>query len=222
VVTREEYSHARRFLAHFDRIYTLSYDLLLYWALMQKGIQPEVALDDGFRTPDDGRTEYVTWDVERADAQSVFYLHGALHVFDAGHEIKKYTWINTGIPLIDQIRDALGRNLYPLFVSEGESRQKLSKIKHSDFLSRAYRSFSKIGGSLFVYGHSMAPNDDHILRLIQKNSCSQVFVGLYGDPGCGTNRTIRERSCGIAKERPKARPLEVRFYDAASARVWRD
>lgn len=220
-VSDDEYAHARRFLSNFKSIYSVNYDLLLYWALMQQEIEPQIRFDDGFRQPDDGRADYVTWEVEKTDGQNVFYLHGALHVFDAGHEIQKYTWINTGVPLIDQIRGALEENLYPLFVSEGDSRQKLSKIKHSEFLGRGYRSFAKIGGGLFIYGHSFAANDEHILRLIEKNKCSQVLVGLYGDPDSTANRKIRDRTQAIVGARPATRRLEAHFYDAASAHVWR-
>jgi hypothetical protein len=187
---------------------------------MQQELKPEVAFDDGFRTPDEGPEDYVTWDVEKTDQQNVFYLHGALHIFDAGSEIQKYTWINTGVPLIDQIREALERNLYPLFVAEGESDGKVTRIRHSDFLARAYRSFAKIGGSLFIYGHSMAPNDEHIVRLIGKSRIRQLFIGLYGDPESPDNRRIRARAAALAASRSRTRQLAVAFFDAESVRVW--
>lgn len=222
-ITEDEYRHARSFLVNFNRVYTLNYDLLLYWTLMQEELEPTRPFDDGFRTPDEGPCEYVTWDVEKTNTQDIFYLHGALHVFDGGHELQKYTWINTGVPLIEQVRSALANDLYPLFVAEGDSRQKLEKIRHSDFLSRAYRSFSQISGALFVYGHSMAAHDEHIARLIEKNrKVSSLYVGLYGDPTSPSNRSVRERVHAIAAARPPGRPLEVCFYDAASAAVWRD
>lgn len=214
------YSRCRTFLANFNTIYTLSYDLLLYWAVMQQELEPPLQLDDGFRTPEDGPAEYVTWEVERTNAQSLFYLHGALHIFDAGVEIQKYTWANTGTALIDQIRAALLSNRYPLFVAEGESSQKLARIKHSDFLGRAYRSFSQITGALFIYGHSMAANDHHIIRLIEKNKVSQLFVGLHGDPTSSGNQNIIQRAQQIAAVRPHFRPVHVQYFSAASAHVW--
>lgn len=216
----DAYRRCRAFLAGFGSIYTLNYDLLLYWALMQEELEPRLNADDGFRTPDDGPQDYVTWEVEKTDHQSVFYLHGALHIFDAQAEIKKYTWINTGVPLIDQIRDALNNGLYPLFVAEGESRQKIARIKHNEFLSRAYRSFAKIGGALYLYGHSMAPNDEHIIRLIEKNKVSQLHVALYGNPLGDGNQRMIDRALKIQKARPAKRPVEVSFFDAASAHVW--
>jgi uncharacterized protein DUF4917 len=216
----DAYKRCREFLAYFGSIYTLNYDLLLYWALMQEELEPQLKADDGFRTPDDGPQDYVSWEVEKTDQQSVFYLHGALHIFDAETEIKKYTWINTGIPLIDQIREALNNGLYPLFVAEGESKQKLARIKHNEFLSRAYRSFAKIGGALYVYGHSMAPNDEHIIRLIEKNRVGQLHIALYGNPLSEANQRIVDRALKIQKARPAKRPIEVSFFDAATAHVW--
>lgn len=214
------YERCRAFLSCFNTIYTLNYDLLLYWTLMQDELEPYVESDDGFRTPDDGPHDYVTWEVEKTDTQKIFYLHGALHIFDGGAEIKKYTWVNTGIPLIDQIRDALQHNLYPLFVAEGESGQKLTRIKHNEFLGRAYRSFAKIGGGLYVYGHSMAENDEHIIRLIEKNKVTHLFVGLYGPSTSAGNQKIIERTFKIQGARSAKRQLELYFFDAATAQVW--
>ena len=219
-VTPAQYVACRRFLSYFKRIYTLNYDLLLYWAIMQEELEPIVSSDDGFRTPESGEAEYVTWEVEKTDHQNVFYLHGALHVFDAGSELQKFTWINTGIPLIDQIRDALQRGLYPLFVAEGASDQKLARIKHSDYLSRGYRSFAKIGGTLFIYGHSLAENDDHLIGLITVNKVSELFVSIFGDPHSDENIALISKAENLARERPRRNKLKVWFYRAESARVW--
>ena len=219
-VANQAYERCRAFLSCFITVYTLNYDLLLYWALMQDELEPHIDSDDGFRTPDDGPADYVTWEVEKTDSQKIFYLHGALHIFDGGTEIKKYTWVNTGVPLIDQIRKALLHNLYPLFVAEGSTAQKLTRIKHNEFLGRAYRSFSKIGGCLYVYGHSMAVNDEHIIKLIEKNKVAHLFVGIYGDPGWAGNQHIIKRVLEIKAARPQKRPIEIDFFDAASANVW--
>jgi hypothetical protein len=206
-------------LAHFNKIYTLNYDLLLYWTLMHDELEPEVPCDDGFRTPEEGAQEYVTWEPGRYK-QNIYFLHGALHVFDAKVEVQKYTWVNTGIRLIEQIRNALDEGKYPIFVAEGESPQKFERIRHSDFLSKAYRSFQEISGALFVYGHSMADNDDHIIRLIGKGKLSELFVGIYGNPESAANLQIVRKAEYLETMRPRKRPLHVEYFDAASAAVW--
>lgn len=133
-ITVKAYTACRKFLSNFECIYTLNYDLLLYWALMQNEISPKLRSDDGFREPEDGPNTYVTWDVQNTNQQNIFYLHGALHIFDAGHEIQKYTWSNTGERLINQIRQALDESKFPIFVAEGRSDEKLAHIQHSNFL----------------------------------------------------------------------------------------
>jgi hypothetical protein len=217
-ITDHAYAACRIFLAPFEDIYTVNYDLLLYWAQMHED-STELSHDDGFRTPEAGAAEYVSWDIEKSDSQSTFYLHGALHIFDTGAELVKYTWINTGVRLIDQVREALTTNRFPVFVSEGDSASKLARIRHSDFLSRSFRSFAKIGGALFVYGLSFADNDEHILKLIGRGKLKTLYVSIYGDPSSTDNQRIIRRAQTLDQGKRKL-PLGVRFFDAQSASVW--
>ena len=217
----EEYKACRHFLANFHTVYTLNYDLLLYWAQMHTDEGEDPSSDDGFRKPeDDFESAYVVWEPDQSHEQNMWFLHGALHVFDSGTEIQKYTWRNTGIRLIDQIRAALSKNYFPLFVSEGTSAQKYERIRHNDYLAKAYRSFSSIQGALFIYGHSLAENDDHYLRCIQKGKLSQLYVGLYGDPGSEANKFIIRRANQLSNGRRTRNPLGVSYFDAATAKVW--
>ncbi len=221
-ITAEQYASCRRFLSHFDtgKIYTLNYDLLLYWTLMQSELEPNVQSDDGFRDPENRDESFVTWEVENSDQQRVHYLHGALHIYDAGSDLKKFTWSKTNIALIDQIRASLERREYPLIVTEGKSEQKKGRIHHSNFLGRSFRSFSKIGGSLFIYGHSLAPNDEHLLRRIDQGRTKKVFVGIYGDPASERNQAIIERARKFKTRRRNGSPPDIYFFDASTAHVW--
>lgn len=225
-ISDDEYNHCRTFLNHFcmSNIYSLNYDLLLYWVLMHfRETENELRCDDGFRKPDTGEEQYVSWDIENTNKQNVFHLHGALYLFDAGAVLKKYTWSNTGIRLIDQVRDALNHDLFPLIVSEGSTKEKQEKIMHSSYLSRSQRSISNISGSLFIYGHSLADNDDHILKLISKKGCKvrNLFVSLYGSATSESNIAIIRKAEQIKSARNQNNPLELYFYDAESAHVWR-
>lgn len=215
-----EYTACRQFIANFDSVYTLNYDLLLYWAQMhtEEGVQP--SSDDGFRKPeDDYDAAYVTWEPGNSHKQNTWFLHGALHLFDAGSEIQKYTWVNTGIRLIEQIRDALKRDYFPIFVAEGTSNEKLIRIRHNDYLAKAYRSFTEISGALFVYGHSLAENDEHYLKRIERGKMSHLYVGIYGDPDTPDNKVIIARAKKMNVQRRRT-ALNVQFFDASSAKVW--
>lgn len=227
----EEYASAKRFLTNFDGgIYTVNYDLLLYWTLLQDG-EPKIRSDDGFRSdPDEEEAEWVVWDGYEGYAQRVFYLHGGLHLYDAGSQLRKITWSRTGIPLIDQIREALSQDIYPHVVTEGSSQQKLARIEHSPYLHRGLKSLNTCGGSLFVYGHSLAENDEHIVARIENSKIESLFVSLHGDCDSAKNRAIRHRAKlmierRVLHEEPKReryrKPLEVTFYDADSAAIWK-
>ncbi len=125
------YFACRTFLSHFvgknadGKIYTMNYDLLLYWALMHEDEDPTelIALnhDDGFRKDEEAYdAPYVEWQGEgAAHGQNIHYLHGALHLFDAGYHLQKYTWINTGTALVDQANEALKEELVPCFRRRG-------------------------------------------------------------------------------------------------------
>lgn len=224
-ITDDEYAACQRFLANFHTTYTFNYDLLLYWTHMHRENRADVQADDGFRTSQSDiesgiPSEYVVWESSQSHDQNMWFLHGALHVFDSGTEIQKYTWNRTGIRLIEQIREALSRDFFPLFVAEGASAEKLERIRHSDYLAKAYRSFQEIQHCLFVFGHSLAANDEHYLHLIEQGKLTHIFVGLYGDPESSMNRQIVERAKAMSLARRRKRELRVDFYDSASAHVW--
>jgi hypothetical protein len=224
----EQYAACRAFLAKFEHIFTLNYDVLLHWALMQDAVDDLVIQhDDGFRHPeDDPNQPWVSW--QQANSATVCYLHGALHLFDAGTEITKYTWSKTDKPIVEQIRAALDEEKYPLFVSEGSSASKRARILHSGYLHKAHRSFesccASAGNAIVIYGHALAENDDHILRCIAKGNCSHLLVSVYGNPAKPSNQTIfanAEKLVGLrGPGKGRRQPLEVIFYDAGSANVW--
>jgi hypothetical protein len=219
-ITEAQYMCCRDFIGAFDNVYSLNYDLLLYWAQMHNEIGEIPFSDDGFRKPEeDFEAAYVTWDPRNSHGQNTWFLHGALHLFDTGTEIKKFTWSNTGVRLIEQIREALSRDHFPIFVAEGTSSEKLERIKHNDYLGKAFRSFSEITGALFIYGHSLAPNDEHILKRIELGKVSRVYVGIYGDPRSESNKLIINRANAMATRRKKGN-LSVEFFNAQSANVW--
>lgn len=235
-ISDDKYLACVEFINHFlnDRgtVYTFNYDLLLYWALMF-GLDKDLLLvepNDGFGKNflDDefGVEDYVVWQGDtNQHGQNLHYLHGALHVFDSDTEVEKFTWSNTGVPLIDQIREALSQDRYPLFVAEGESSKKLAKIKHSAYLYHSYKSFgermkqgAKSKTCLFTYGVSFSRNDAHITRKIANGKCRHLFVSLYGDPESTANKRIIAAVEEIQARR--ATELKVTYYDAASAKVW--
>lgn len=233
----ERFWACRRFLSHFlagakaGCVFTLNYDLLLYWTLMHEdspfGQRIDLGISDGFGNDEDAPdADYVVWQGEtNAHGACVMFLHGALHLYDSGKELVKYTWVRKGVPLIDQAREALARNAFPLFVAEGTSARKKARIRHNAYLYQGLKQFTanmhQGRHCVFVFGHSLADNDDHILTRIGRGRCGKLYVGIYGDPDAPVNQAIMTRATALAGLRREERyPLAVAFYDAATARVW--
>ena len=222
-VTDNQYTACRSFLSNFKHIYTFNYDVLLYWALMKDDVDDlKIRRDDGFRNSEENEdAPYVSW--LDSKSSNVHFLHGALHIFDAGYEVTKFTWSKTEIAIVDQIRDALNEGKYPLFVAEGHSHDKLNKIMHSAYLHKALRSFSSIRGSLFIFGHSLDDNDDHVLDKIPTGQIRDLYVGLHDDSNSPQNQKIIKKARKFGDERsaiPGKPSLSVHFYDASTAKVW--
>lgn len=240
-ISEESYEHCRKFLKHFivkgnnGRVYTLNYDLLLYWTLMHEleDKESETQFSDGFGRDswrDGGETYYseeLTWQ-GKSDYQNIHYLHGGLHLYDKGGEIQKFSWVDTGESLIEQSRKALSENKFPLFVTEGDYEKKMEKINHSAFLYTSYKSFEDVANAgkygngntcLFTYGVSFSQNDKHIFNRIAQGKIKHLFVSMYGDTQSSFNQTIISQAELLKSQRDKF-PLQITYYCAESANVW--
>lgn len=187
-ITDEQSEFCKLFLMNFGKIYTINYDLLLYWVINQH--LDEIPFMDRFEDPVAGtladgeeyyEEDYVKWSLGNDSNATLFYLHGALHLYDAGYEIRKYTWSRTNVNLKDQILSSLNQGMYPLFVSGGDYQEKMEKINHSGYLSRCYRSLQSAGGTAFCFGMSFKDNDRHILDAIAQSTISKLYVSVLGN-----------------------------------------
>jgi len=220
----------RAFLEPFDDVLTTNYDLLLYWSSLRA---ETFDFEDGFgREPDTPDTYCIHLPASTGN-RHLYFLHGALHLTTVGGEVRKFVWNTTGVRLIEQVRSALEAKEYPLVVSEGKSSDKLRRIEASSYLSWAFRRFENMQGSLFTYGWGVSEQDDHLLDAIAKNvSLSRLYVGVYGNPEDEDNQKMIARAEGLAGRRNevlatgrkgrrmKSGALEVKFFDATTAKVW--
>lgn len=194
-------------------IYTLNYDLLLYWARLRNDL---FLGDDGFR----GKESLVWGDKNQ---QTFHYLHGALHLSYDGAELHKHRW-NPGHPLRNQVLGKILSDKFPLFVAEGDSEQKRLKIESDEYLRYSYNNFARKmeqpNDVLFIFGHSLNETDDHILDCIVEGKISRVYVSLYHDPESGYDPSIVEKAKKWETRRSNGYPLKVKFFDAESAKVW--
>jgi hypothetical protein len=132
------------FLRHFRTIFTINYDLLLYWVVIHgaRGVHSDgFGLGDaidGFRTFSQGAN------------CTVFFIHGALHLFLNGqNDTQKRVVTNSTI--VNDITETIRRERrLPLFVAEGTAAQKMWKINSVPYLRHAYDQLGSTNGALFI------------------------------------------------------------------------
>ena len=203
------------FLKKFKKIYTLNYDLLLYWASMQDQ-SPEFA--DGFGNTEDSVLEgYVVYKNSSSYPMNVYYLHGAMHYFDDGDEIIKKTYVNTDINLIEQVRKSLDSNIYPIFISEGDSEQKKTKIIHSAYLNHCYKSLRAISGDIVIFGASLKDNDKHILDAVLESHVKRIYYATSNSQKIDhIVSAIDAHNLKVGKKQKK----ELFLFDYKTVNVW--
>lgn len=87
------------------------------------------------------------------------------------------------------------------------------------YLGRAFASIKEIGGSLFIFGHSIRDEDDHVFNFINEESKSlkNIFISLFGNVNSLENQKIINKVEGWKSKNEEKRYY---FYDASSANVW--
>lgn len=202
------------FLGNFDKLFTLNYDLLLYWLMQSK----KKRFSDGFGLSKDNGIFRGPFK-ENAKCNT-YNLHGGLHLFQKkdGHT-EKILKGNTDI--LNNIESLImNEKRMPLYVAEGSSDKKMRKIKRTPYLRHAYDALKEIEGDLFVFGHSADKNDEHIYEAIFKPSVEHSVKHLYF--------CIYTPTANIADIKGKladykddyASNLEYTFVCSESAKVW--
>ena len=211
------------YMAYGSNIFTTNYDILLYWTLMRGGARSAVdgfgyeMINPGEEDPDLQQWEdTLTWG-PNVSTQNVHYLHGALHLFDNGIDIEKEAYDGQQF-LLDLIKERMDREEYPVFVTAGDGKEKLSQIMHNKYLAHCYKALSSITGSLVVFGFNFGKYDEHIIEAINSaahhgrrtgDKLFSIYIGTYSQADVEYIESIRnEFKC------------KVRVYDSKSVNIW--
>jgi hypothetical protein len=184
------------FFKNFQSIFTLNYDLLLYWVILHAA---SAEFQDGFGLGDevDGFRKF------SAGAYcNTYYLHGALHLF-LDDELETQKRIVTNNTIIDDIASTIrARARLPLFVAEGTTLQKIARIRSVPYLTHCYDALSANHGSLFIFGHAASENDAHVYDAICRSGTKMVFVFVHNPKE--NLASIRERLARYPREQGRA------------------
>jgi hypothetical protein len=213
------------FMGRFQKVLSLNYDLTTYWAMLEGN---EIRGGNWFKDcwlegAFEGDWEYLKTPYGVAGTTLVFFPHGNL--LFATHPTTGEVKLSVGdnpSSLLDRIIQAwTDENALPMFVSEGESRQKESAIARHSYLSTIYNDvMTDIGPSVAVYGWGMGENDEHILKRVAGRQAERIAVSVLR---AGRSEEQLEVHCAevalkIARHNPR---VNVEFYDAESCGCWR-
>lgn len=209
-----QYESAAAFLKHFAKgqVFTLNYDLLLYWVNLEKGL-----LTDGFGLGnyiDDGRFK---GPFNTEAYCRTFNLHGGLHLFqDEIGDVHKA--LNDGDGVIANITHEIAeKRRLPLYVAEGSSTSKLRKINSVEYLRHCYSKLKESTGAVFVFGHSADPNDAHIYHAIFGSKAQHVYFGVFQP----SDEKIKTFDAELSKYKKLGGDgVNYTFFDSETAHVW--
>lgn len=220
-------SFLNEYLANNGNIFTTNYDLLLYWVLMRNqmdrigdGFGRETDETDEWIEPEDREWSELRWG-KNSDTQSIYYVHGALHLFDTGINVIKEEYTSEHV-LLENVKARMAEKEYPIFVTAGNGEEKLSHIRHNRYLSYCYDKLSNIDGSLICFGFGFGNYDEHIIAAINKAAKKRkdengnwlpflmsVYIGIYSDSDIEHIKSIERKF-----------KVPVRLFDVRTVNVW--
>lgn len=207
-----QYESAAAFLKNFGTVFSLNYDLLLYWVNLEKRL-----LKDGFGLGEDVDEGRFRGPFLEESYCHVFNLHGGLHLFQ--NEVGDvYKALNFGDGVISNISEEIAdRGRLPLYVAEGTTASKLKKIKSVEYLRHCLQTLQDNTATVFVYGHSADPNDAHIYHAIFNSKAPHVYFGIFKPD----EESIKRLDAELAKyKKLGGDKVSYSLFDSESAHVW--
>jgi hypothetical protein len=182
----EKQDNLVNFCKKFSTIFSVNYDILLYWMMMYaRGMNGctspfKDCFNHGKFVPN-----YEFYRQPQHPCQNatlVFYPHGHLALLSdrSDSEIKISA---DSASLIDTISEAWKQSgNRPLFVSEGNKEDKLTSINRSQYLRCTLREMKQKKESITIYGWSMSQQDSHLLEAICESGAQRIAISIHETP----------------------------------------
>lgn len=205
----EQVDRLRIELRKFQRVFTTNYDLIPYWALMADGT------GDGFTDFFWGMPgNYFDADSDNYDLNGrtgLYFVHGALHLYrDEDRKIVKRKG-QSGTLLANTL-NAISEGMFPHFISEGTSKQKLNEISSSEYLRFALHELKHCDTPALIFGHSLSQTyDQHLIDSFKHRRWTGRKVAVTVHPSFEPN--IRQFKLNLHAQLPD---LDLRFIDSRS------
>ena len=217
-VSRRRLAAGARLFREFDSVFTVNYDLLSYWVMLQKGASSRFT-DKFVEIHPDSSSEQTrlhfhanSW----PERHPLWFVHGALHLYVSANATAKLRYIDANKTLMEQSIDLYESGRGPLLVLEGSSDRKLSQIAGSTYLQRAFNELGSVSGALFTYGFGFSWQDMHITdQLLRSSILNELWIGLHGDPSSEHNQAIKFR-IDRCKSNIARNHISIRYFRSES------
>ncbi|MCB7160387.1 DUF4917 family protein [Bacillus subtilis] len=187
-------------------IFTTNYDLLSYWALL--ALRNKKLIRDGFWPRDDRKLSFQS-DTLYNNHFKLYYLHGALHLYEDRGDVIKIT--STGANLMDDITKEYEKGNFPVYVSEGASEKKLAQIKSNNYLSYCYHELLNSDGGITIIGQGLNPEyDKHLIDAIKNSKVKFIAYGVFDTPDTTKDYIVETTKKHFGDLEDK----ELLFYDS--------
>jgi hypothetical protein len=216
----------------FDYIFTLNYDLILYWLVL---IYNNKHNRQKFR---DGMSGSVSNAVNSKNLKkwsctnntyNVYFLHGAVHLIEDQQTRDTLKVVrNNALKTLQQLIKALLNdysNFNNLIVLEGSDKDKKVNIYHNEYLKEGLMRLGRKKGDLVIYGCSLIRedgslnNDEHVWNTIISNpDIKTIYIGIYTlDENDFTSKSKKIIS---ALTEGRSNPPTINFFTTASNDIW--
>lgn len=197
-------------LRKYKFVYSTNYDLLLYWASMERG-------GTGFLDYFWAGAERDTFDVSDTDIWTIregwtriLFIHGGIHLRRLRDGGTRKVSASEGT-ILDQFQTGFDGIESPLLVSEGDSDDKLASIRSSDYLTFAHQMFGSHEGGLVVFGHSLSDQDNHLVAPMKQWRGNPVAISIR--PNEDRDVIIEEKD----RFRSRLSPMkDIVFFDSTT------
>jgi hypothetical protein len=207
----EKLQTIRRELEGYKWIYSLNYDLILYWAITSVGKGSGIAdffwndahiFDPANTVPKDYASDW----------PRVVWLHGGIHLRRRIDGTVFKETADEGGNLLEKFKTPADSEVTPLLVSEGTSDDKYRAITRSAYLDFALRRLSEHAGGLAILGSSLRNEDRHLVRAINEQPVANLAVSIHRDPDGGEDSIIERKGT----LQTQFRNSNLYFFDSAT------
>lgn len=207
-----------QFMQHFKTIFSLNYDLIVYWATQLGNEKIGNWFKDGF-TQEGNLDDNISRLYEPFKAEGAtlfFYPHGNIvlaRIADGAEEKIHCQQMTTLLETI--LKSWKEESIVPIFVCEGKTELKKLAVNSASYLSQVYYEIiPSLTKSLVIYGWSMSEQDQHILEQLNKKEKEPLRVAV------SVHDNNQEYAESVFQKLKKQGIVDVIFFNAASPGCW--